>query len=98
METNCKVILKSKVKNSMVNNLMNFLEENLPNVRGFNGCLSVKILFNKEANEMVFYEEWLSKSHHTDYIAFISNNGIMAKLTAFLIEAPEVKYYQKLII
>ncbi|WP_108808652.1 MULTISPECIES: putative quinol monooxygenase [Aquimarina] len=98
METNCEVILKSKVKNSMVNNLMNFLTENLPNVRGFNGCLSVKILFDKETNEMVFYEEWLSKSHHTDYITFISNNGIMAKLSAFLIEAPEIKYYHKLTI
>ncbi|EZH74084.1 antibiotic biosynthesis monooxygenase [Aquimarina atlantica] len=98
METNCEVILKSEVKNSMVNNLMNFLDENLPNVRGFKGCLSVKILFNKETNEMVFYEEWISKNHHTDYIAFISNNGIMAKLAAFLTKAPEINYYHKLAI
>ncbi|WP_103070447.1 antibiotic biosynthesis monooxygenase [Aquimarina sediminis] len=96
METNCKVILKSQLKRAVLDKLMVFLKENLPNVREFEGCLSVKVLLNKEKDEMIFDEEWISKDHHTNYIAFISNNGVMAKLTEFLVGQPKIEYYNRL--
>ncbi len=98
METNCDVILSSKVKNSQVKQFTTFLKDNLSNVRNFEGCISVDILFNHENNDIVFYEKWESRKMHNNYIDFISNNGVMGQLVAFLTKAPEVTYFENLAI
>ncbi len=72
--------------------LIGFLTENLPNVRRFDGCLSVKVYFDELKNEMLLEEKWDSKEHHHAYIAFIDGNGVLAKLRAFFTQAPTIKY------
>ncbi|MCG7922253.1 MAG: hypothetical protein N0C81_11265 [Candidatus Thiodiazotropha lotti] len=49
-----RVIIKSKVKEGVVDRLMPFLEHNLSNVRGFSGCLKVGVLFDSESGSMIF--------------------------------------------
>ncbi len=88
-----KVVLDMKAKSTLVPQYMLFLEENLPNVRGFDGCKSVEVYFNKETNEMAINEIWESKTHHQNYIKFISQNGVMGKLVSFLESEPIVRYY-----
>jgi quinol monooxygenase YgiN len=90
-----RVTLSCQVKSDQFEVLLAFLEKNLPNVRGFNGCMSVTVYFDKESSEMLLEEEWLSIEHHQTYIKYIENNGILGKLAAFLASAPVIKYLQK---
>ncbi len=88
-----KVVLNLNTKENLVQEYKRFLEENLPNVRNYSGCQSVNVFFNTQTNEMSIDEIWSSKEHHSKYIQFISQNGVMAKLASFLSCEPEIKYY-----
>jgi quinol monooxygenase YgiN len=91
-----RVILESTANTETIDSLFPFLEENLPNVRSFKGCLNVAVLFDKDTNQMVFDEEWKSKEDHQAYIAFIESNGVLADLAGFLQGPPKISYYEKL--
>jgi quinol monooxygenase YgiN len=91
-----KVMLESKIKLELKKPLFIFLEENLPNVRSFNGCMSVTVLFNEDTGDMLFDEEWKSKEHHQAYLSFIQDNGVLADLAAFLQGPPIINYYTKI--
>ncbi|MEW8624619.1 MAG: hypothetical protein AB2551_02555 [Candidatus Thiodiazotropha sp.] len=87
-----KVVIESKVKETVFNSLLPFLEKNLPRVRGFTGCLNVTVFFDKESRKMIFDEEWVSVEAHQEYINTIANNGVMDELISFLDGPPEIKY------
>ncbi|MET0081011.1 MAG: hypothetical protein ABW119_21340 [Candidatus Thiodiazotropha lotti] len=91
-----RVIIKSKVKKGAFDRLMSFLESNLPNVRGFSGCLKVNVLIDSESGSMIFDEEWLSIERHRSYLDTIVNNGVMDQLISYLESPPEVNYYDLL--
>lgn len=91
-----RVLLESTVKTETIDSLFSFLEENLPNVRSFKGCLNVTVLFDEAANQMMFDEEWKSKQDHQAYMAFIASNGVLAGLADFLESPPKISYYQKM--
>ena len=88
-----RVTLNCQVKPGEFNRLLPFLEANLPNVRGFKGCQQVSVLFNEETEQMLLDEQWQSVQHHQDYIAFISDNGVLGQLAAFLTAAPDIRYF-----
>lgn len=90
------VLLEAKVKPETKKEFLKFLDENLPNVRGFKGARNVTILHNETTMTLAIYEEWQSKDHHQNYIKFITENGVMAKLASFLDTPPSVKYFNKL--
>ncbi|WP_438463215.1 antibiotic biosynthesis monooxygenase [Marinomonas sp. PE14-40] len=86
---NC--VLKAK-RNEL---LMSFLAANLPNVRGFDGCLGVAVYFDDENGEMLLEEEWLSVQKHYAYIKHIEENGVLEQLAAFFETPPSIKYFTK---
>lgn len=88
-----KVILTFKAKVESKNEFIDFLNKNVPNVRAFEGCSSVKIYFDNSTNEMIITENWSSKEHHNKYIKFISENGVMKDLVSYLQKEPSIKYY-----
>jgi quinol monooxygenase YgiN len=88
-----RVTLNCQVKTDQFNTLLPFLEENLPNVRGFCGNTKVNVLFDETNNEMLLDEEWLSVERHQDYLKFISENGVLDALGEFLIGPPQIKYF-----
>lgn len=90
-----RVNLNCQIKAELFENLTQFLEKNLPNVRGFNGCIGVTVYFNKESSEMLLEEEWLSIEHHQAYLALIESNGVLGELASFLASAPLIKYFHK---
>ena len=90
-----RVTLNCQVKPDQFEVLQPFLEKNLPNVRRFDGCMSVTVYFDKGSSEMLLEEEWLSIEHHQTYIKHIESNGILGELAAFLASAPVIKYLQK---
>ncbi|MCG8427167.1 MAG: antibiotic biosynthesis monooxygenase [Chromatiales bacterium] len=87
-----KVILESTVNQGALDRLMPFLEANLPAVRGFPGCLSVKVLMDQATGTLMFAEEWLSVEHHQSYIKAIAENGVMDELVSYLKSPPNIKY------
>ena len=86
---NC--VLKAKRNES----LMSFLAANLPNVRGFDGCLGVAVYFDDENGEMLLEEEWLNVQKHYAYIKHIEENGVLEQLAAFFETPPSIKYFTK---
>jgi len=88
-----KVVLNLNVNETKVQEYTQFLKLNLPNVRNFQGCKSVRIYFNKDTNEMAINEIWESKESHHNYIKFISENGVMSELVSYLSNKPNIKYY-----
>ncbi len=90
-----RVTLNCQIKPDHFQELLPFLETNLPNVRGFNGNLRVSVLFNNENSEMLLDEEWLSVDNHQAYLKFIEDNGVLGKLGAFLDSPPQIRYFQQ---
>lgn len=91
------VTLDMTVKAGAFDALSAFLQENLPNVRGFEGALQVNLFFDPDTRAFLLHEEWVSKAHHQAYLAFIQNAGVMDALLAFMEGAPEVNYYDRLV-
>jgi len=90
-----RVTLNCQVKPEQYETLIPFLEENLPNVRGFKGNMQVCVLYDKENCEMLLDEEWLSIENHQAYLKFIDGNGVLSKLSAFLNAPPQIKYFRR---
>ncbi len=89
------VTIQAELKENVYEEFKGFLEKNLPNVRGFSGALNVSVLFNRQTNNFLIHEEWMSELHHRDYINAISQNGIMAQLVSFFKKDPLICYYYK---
>jgi quinol monooxygenase YgiN len=96
MEMRKRVVIESTIKDGAMNRLLPFLKDNLPNVRGFAGCLNVTVFLGEESRKMVLSEDWLSVEDHQRYINAISENGVMGELVAFFESAPEIKYFDRL--
>ena len=72
-----------------------FLKENLPNVRAFDGCLTVGVYFDAQRTEMLLEEEWISVQQHQEYMAAIERSGALAQLAAFFEGPPTIRYFEK---
>lgn len=91
-----RVVIESTIQEGVWDKLLPFLKANLPNVRGFSGCLNVTIFLDQESRKMIFTEDWLSVEDHQRYINAISENGVLGELVAFLESAPEIIYLDRL--
>ena len=91
------VTLEMTVQDGAFEALSDFLEANLPNVRGFDGALSVTLYYDEETRAFLIHEEWMSREHHQAYLAFIQERGVMAELLGFMESPPSVTYYSKLV-
>ncbi|OUS03816.1 antibiotic biosynthesis monooxygenase [Gammaproteobacteria bacterium 42_54_T18] len=88
-----KVTLNCKVQEDQFGTLLPFLNDNLARVRGFAGCRQVNVFFDREKDELLLDEMWVSAEHHQQYIEFISANGVMGGLASFLQGPPDIKYF-----
>ena len=89
-----RVTLNCQIKPEKFQDLLPFLRENLPNVRGFLGNTRVSVLFDRANNEMLLDEVWLTKDCHQTYLKFIEENGVLAQLSSFLTASPQIKYFE----
>ena len=88
-----RVTLNCPLKPGGVTSLRDFLENNLPNVRGFKGNLNVSVLFSEDNSEMLLDEQWLTRESHLAYLQHIDENGVLNQLAEFLSAPPEIKYF-----
>lgn len=88
-----RVNLMCKLKGNH-HQLEDFLEKNLEAVRGFKGCLEVRILFDESKETMLIDEDWQSIDSHQHYLSFIQNNGVLDQLKSFMTHEPTLHYFQ----
>jgi len=88
-----RVTLNCELKSNAYANLLPFLEENLPNVRGFKGNRQVNVFFDNDKCEMLLEEKWQSVESHQDYLGFIEKSGVLTQLNSFLSSPPVIKYF-----
>jgi quinol monooxygenase YgiN len=93
-----RVQISATVNRDKLAELMPFLEKNLPNVRGFDGCLRVGVLLNENTGAMVLDEEWLSVEQHRNYLAFIEGNGVLGQLASHFDGPPNIQYFDRVLI
>lgn len=92
------VTLEMTVRDGFYEPLEEFLAAKLPAVRGFDGALSVSILFDAPTSKLMILEEWKSRAHHQAYIQSITENGVMEQLLSFMTSPPDVQYYERVLI
>lgn len=90
------VTLEMTVEEGAFDALSTFLADNLPNVRGFDGALSVTLYHDAESRALLIHEEWMSREHHQAYLGAIEERGVMAALLGFMEGPPRVTYYNRL--
>ena len=66
-----RTTLNCLLKTEKINTLKPFLTQNLQNVRGFDGCLGVRVFFNENNSEMLLEEEWISTGHYQNNLKSI---------------------------
>lgn len=91
-----RVTIVSAIKPDIFEKLLPFLEENLPNVRSFKGCLQVTVLLSLDKCVMSFDEVWLSCEHHQAYMASIEQSGVLGRLASYLRAPPVLSYFEEL--
>jgi quinol monooxygenase YgiN len=90
-----RVTLDCQIKTNKHQELIKFLEDNLPNVRGFKGNLRVSVLFDMKNTNMLLDEEWLSVEDHEAYLKYVEQNGVLGMLNSYLKYPPQITYYFK---
>lgn len=88
-----RVTICGQVKVDGLQEFTEFLEENLPVVRGFSGNRRVSVLFSEDSREILLDEDWVSVEHHHEYLSYIEGTGVLASLVTFLESPPTIKYF-----
>ncbi|MEJ2116959.1 MAG: antibiotic biosynthesis monooxygenase [Alphaproteobacteria bacterium] len=92
------VTIEAKVGEGRYEELVPFLQKNLPNTRSFSGSLGVSLFYDQETRNFLISEEWLSREHHQNYIKFVTDNGALSQLASYLEGPPVIKYYSRLLV
>ncbi len=88
------VLVEFNVKPENVNDLMNFMREDLHVTRGFDGCNGLTLHRNQDdSNNMVFTEDWDSRQHYEKYLAWRTERGDLQKLLGWIVGEPSWRYF-----
>ena len=87
------VLVDVKIKPQSFDDLRNWMKNNLHDTRAFDGCNGITIRRNQDdPNNVVFVEDWESRSHYEKYRAFRSERGDIEVLTAWADGEPKFVY------
>jgi quinol monooxygenase YgiN len=90
------VLLEIQVKPEAVNEVKAMLKQILPDTRAYAGCQGIDIYGNlDDAGNLVFYERWESRDHYQKYLAWRTETGAVAQLSAKLTGPPSIRYYER---
>lgn len=89
-----RVTLNCSLNPERYQQLIPFLEANLPNVRSFPGNLRVSVLFDDAHHTMLLDEDWVSEERHRTYLRYIEEKGVLSELATFMTEPPQIRYFK----
>ena len=88
------VTLDAKVKPEHVNDLKNWLRDELHHTRGTDGCNGITIHIDQDdPNHMVFVENWDSRQQHEKYVSWRVDRGDIDKMMVWLAGEPHMSYF-----
>ena len=71
--------------------ILDFLTENLPDTRSFEGCQSHKVYIEGYSEGIVFIEYWDSAEHYQRYLNWRTETGVLDQLKEMLAEPPVIR-------
>jgi len=84
-QTGIVVIIDLKTKPEQAASVETLLKGGLPDIRGFDGCLSAALHVNQDdAANLMFIERWASREHYEKYRAWRAERGDHAILASML--------------
>jgi len=87
------VILEMKAKRGQVDALRERLSSDLPATRARPGCESVTVHQDQDSPEtIVLIEQWASRQHQLDYLAWRQSHGDIEGFLALLDEPGPIRY------
>lgn len=96
-EPRFEVILNLRARPGSVARLAAWLTDNLPDTRGFEGCVSVQALQAPEdTNHLVVIGQWQSRDHWERYIRWREDRGDLAIVAALVDGEPSFTCFEVL--
>ncbi len=91
------VLLEINVKPDNVDDVTNFLRDELHATRGFDGCNGLTFHRNQDdPNTMVAIEDWDSRQHYEKYLAWRTERGDLEKLGGWLTGEPSIRHFDNM--
>jgi len=91
------VLLRAQAKPRQSELFKHLLESLLPETRRFEGFIHIAILeANRSVGSFVFYEQWETIEAYEYYLSYRTEQGVMDKIAALLVDAPDITYYNDL--
>ena len=76
-----------------VEGVLEFLKEILPDTRSYAGFVSIDVVQDQEdPGHILLVEQWDSSDHHTAYVAWRAETGVLDSLGDSLMAAPAFTY------
>ena len=89
----CLVIVEFLCKQGRSEEFIDMCRRNYPVTRAYDGCKYDFLSVDKDdENSLVMVEEWDSKEHHQNYVAFRETDGTSDFMDPLLTCAPTVRY------
>lgn len=92
-----KVILEIKSKPECIAELKSTLEKILPDTRGYEGCVEVRVVDNQDDPlNLILIETWESRKHYEKYLAWRTETGALVALGKLLSQPASIRYFDNI--
>jgi quinol monooxygenase YgiN len=90
------VLLEIKSKPECIEELKLTLVKILPDTRGYEGCIEVKVIENQDDPlNLLLIEIWESRQHYEKYLGWRVETGAIKALGALLSQPASIRYFNK---
>ena len=88
------VLLEGVLKEGLVDEFTQICKGAFQVTRAYDGCQGINLTLNVEnKNNYVLTEVWDSKEHYEKYLAFRTEDGTVAAITAMCDEGPTIRIF-----
>ena len=88
------IIMELRAKKGTGQKVLSFLKSNLSDTRTYDGCINIKTYQNQENTDViVLLEEFESKDHYLNYLAWRQEGDTFNSLVADLEGPPSMRYF-----
>ena len=91
-----KVFLEIQSKPECIEKLKSTLVQILPDTRGYEGCIDVKVVNNQDDPlNLILIETWKSRQHYEKYLGWRVDTGAIKALGVLLSQPASIRYFNK---
>jgi len=87
-----QVILEAIAKQGKKSELLNFLQEIIPDTRAFKGCNEIYVFEEGFTNNLTLISNWETKHCYESYFEWRTQTGVIKQLSQLLIGPPDIKF------